>query len=312
MSKNRSVIASQKHIPVHSLDDKGKSIKVGEVRTTMYQGEDVWRNDFIGGLDTEPKQLKSTNRAWVPFDHKQTLKPLFDAGWEASNIKLMNGGRKMWGLFNNPKGESLKDIFDWDAGFYPPGTTQQDGGIQSGIIVTSEISPNRSSRYQLGFFRVVCANGLVTKALGLADVRVNANNKDEISLANELFGKVVMSEDVLRGPKIGHKKGVIAFSKFLRNYYEDAEFITHAPPFVQEMTHSFGNIPHWMGLNAVQQFEAMVNMKGKPHSGDVVNAWTNAINYNPNDEEERSTSRGLRKLDVLTKNASDLISVYSM
>ncbi len=164
----------------------------------------------------------------------------------------------------------------------------------------------------MGFFRAICSNGLVTKALGLADVRVNSHNINEISLAEELFGKVVVSEEVLRGPQIGHKKGVIAFSKFLRNYYENPEFVDAAPPFVKEMTSSFDNIPHWIGLNAVQQFEAMANMKGKPHSGDVVNAWTNAINYNPNEEENRSTSRGLRKLDVLTKNASDLISVYSM
>ena len=92
----------------------------------------------------------------------------------------------------------------------------------------------------------------------------------------------------------------------------DPEFLAQAPPFIREMTSPFANIPTWIGLNAVQQFEAMVNMKGKPHTGDVVNAWTNAINYNPNEEEGRSTARGLRKLDALTKSSSDLIAVYSM
>lgn len=306
------VPALDRSYPVHSVTEDGQKVQVATANVRMYEGESVWRNSVLPQFETEEKQLKSTNKAWHPLDHYDALEPLLEAGWQFAQYDINRGGLNGRFLMTHPEGVRYQDLFDWDSDIWNHRDRDKDGGITEAILVQSPIRPGAPKTYRRGFFRFVCTNGLVDSALDLAVLKMNAENWSMADLQEKILATPHVTEEMIRGEKVGTPRGSQKFFEFLERYYlePDNASVRDLPAFARDLIRPFDNIPEWVGLNAISQFHAISEAKVPVHRMDVMNAWTGAINM-PSDTEH-SVQGVLNKVERLTSATADLIGVYSM
>jgi len=310
---NRKVEVFRKAHPILAYDGNKNKTVVGEVLTRQYQGEETYRHDYVG-VNHEPKIMKPTKANWAPLNHVDVIDPFLDMGWEIKNSSITRGGLMQSTVMVNPDKPKFHDPFTYDDGTWGDSSGQSDG-IAESIFIKNSLRSGGGVVIQRGFYRFICANGLVDSVLDLGKIRMKFDTWDINELVGELF-QLELTPEVIRGPVIGSRAGLSSYADFLFRFLdreESVQYVNTLPPVVQNMTRPVEKFPRWAMSIAAEQFQELVNTKVKDvHRGDVLNVLTNSVNLGLREDEARSSSTGERKLQSKLNASSELISVFSM
>jgi len=313
MSNTRKVEVFHKAHPILAYDGKMNKTVIGEVVTRQYQGEETFRHDYMGVHD-EPKVMKPTKNNWAPLNHVDVIDPFLDMGWEIKNSSITRGGLMQSTVMVNPDKPKFYDPFTYDDGVWGD-QSGQDDGIAESIFIKNSLRSGGGVFIQRGFYRFICANGLVDSVLDLGKIRMKFDTWDINELVTELF-QLDLTPEVIRGPVIGSRAGLMSYADFLFKFLdreESARYINTLLPVVQNMTRPVEKFPRWAMSIAAEQFNELVKSKVKDvHRGDVLNVLTNSVSLGLREDENRSVATAERKLQSTLNASSDLISIFSM
>lgn len=313
MSEQRTVPILDKSHTLYSFHPETHTkVEVGTAQVRMYEGENVFRNDAYQPFETEPKSFKPTKNEWLPFDHFDALQPLLDEGWQIQKMYTNRGGLNGIFQLTNPNGLRWDDVFTADQEVWGADVGKKDGLMEL-IQIHHNISPGGYAKYNRGFFRLVCTNGLVREELELGTYRANANNFDPQALVQEMLNTPRITADQILGPVAGSARGAQKFSDFIERFYIDPESNANLPRVAKEMARPFESVPHWVGLNAITQFAGLKDQKRDVREMELMNAWTGAMNQPAYDgDENRSRVGVLNKVNSLTTASANLMGIFSL
>lgn len=220
--------------------------------------------------------LGRVSKKFQVVDHAAAVQPFLEAGFsEVSLLHHHRAGRYFLAVLSNPK-VRIKDRISWDADLY-----KGRGEVMLTVRVRNSLQAGVGMQASLGFFRVICQNGLVAKDLGLGDTHFSHTNFDPAKLRNWLADRLAE----LQG---GRKELPERPSKILdwpllqlRASIENRSTLESLPKFAKEAARGvLYNMQKWGREKLLEQLE-LLRAASTVSPLDLLNALTNAANQGP-------------------------------
>jgi hypothetical protein len=283
---------------LRAYDRNGQLHNLGTIAVDKYGEEGIKRHNFY----------PETNSPWAQYFRKADLEKGYSLGLGTDAIGFINpaeaqqvlldrglsivdqyvygGGSTITTIFaqlDKPQDDPLEE----DLTLWTPYISKRGlkvGQIFHSIVLQTSLSIGvQAARYNEGFFRLVCQNGMSHSLLQLPTVQYN-HATWEISKVPAHLDAAGFSSDrqFVRGPVIGTVKslsaGVNALSKF-SDYLDDHK--TPDQRFESTMFRPF--MPSTMNRKVLHSLlttldALLVKREGDIYTVDIINAYTSAIN----------------------------------
>lgn len=317
MSRKPTVIVSEQSRPVTIPTAEGL-IEVGQAVTRVYEGEDAQRHSFIAKDTGNEFSMGVTSEDYEFINHTDALEPLLDRGYTITKQTQGRGGMQLYTILEPQNPISLPDPIAWDHDLWP--MTHKKEKLRESLFVTSSVKPGKGLRFERGFFRMICTNGLVAKVLELGGASFTHSNFSVAKMEQALFGGEKGSNSSILGPQMGTKKGVHQLLGFVDQIIEQGgdELGKDLHFYARRDLGPLTDIPNWWLLFFRQQIETFIqNGPDKVHALDVLNMVTSPISMAQrqaaqNNERPPAEFRALMKISALTEAASRIISFGSI
>ena len=295
------------HKKVYTYNQEGKKSLLGEVVSRVFEGENAQRHFFVSkGSDSE-YSLGATTDTFKFLDHAQVMKPLLDEGYQIRSLKVMRGGLKLWALMTPGKPEKLPDPINWDQDFW-----DHKGGneIMQAVAISSSIAPGHGIRYQMGWFRQVCTNGLIADILGMGSGKFShiTWNKNGVSQFLSDLG------DGGVNPIVGSKAGVEQVYELVQQLpsISNEDTVLSVPYPVRSTLKPLMKLPSWYQSDLAEQLRLFSENGPKEVTAlDVLNMITSPLNYREQQLEE-SRERYFLSTGRLVSPLNQLIGFLSL
>jgi len=159
--------------PIYSLAKAGDTepTRIGSIIYRDYEeNRDIrgaWFENNAGRLGP----LGSATHQFRMIDHYSVVKPLLDAGFEARSVQHHRGGASFMGFFAHPD-ISFEDPISWDS-WAGKATTRS---MELSLRVRADLRRGRGISMSLGYFRLICTNGLVANVFDMGGLRLDHRN----------------------------------------------------------------------------------------------------------------------------------------
>lgn len=182
---------------VWSYNNDGSLFELGRIRHRDYEpGITGGRTRAITFENTQKgtsHSLGSVSQNFQSHTHAQVLRPFMQAGFEPRTIHYNDSGIDMIAFMAAPA-ITFADTMGWDMDWLlENGTGLDDFGAKTmelAVRVKSSLRPGYSMQAELGFYRLVCKNGMVAQVLGLGSVRQTHRGFDPLAITSFLDGAV--------------------------------------------------------------------------------------------------------------------------
>lgn len=256
---------------IWSIDETGKVTQIGRVRTTDYEGSrevrGVWLDSTISG---KTHSLGAASKMFQIFDHYAVAQPLMEAGFVPQKIMHARGGASFMGVFNFPE-KTWEDPISWDLKRFAVPTQGPLGKISLALRVRSDLRRGHGVALTMGYFRLVCLNGLTVKILDLGSFNVDHRNWSEAKLDGFLKTHAVMEPSKLPTAPTELLEGVAALVAL-----EDPKAVRELPRLVREPTHKlYSELNHSTRPDLADQLNLIRKNQETFTVLDLTNAWTN-------------------------------------
>jgi len=169
--------------PVHGYDDTGALKEIGIVRYQDFAGPGgTVRTLTLENSETgKTHPLGTVSNGFKTRSHAQILRPFIDAGFVPRKMVYSTTGVACHAVLSRPD-VTFADAIEWDRGWlldHSEGTVravQGDPKMELSVRVSSDLRAGRAYSAQVGFFRLICTNGLVAEILGLGSFWANHRN----------------------------------------------------------------------------------------------------------------------------------------
>jgi hypothetical protein len=137
----------------------------------------IWLESLISNKE---HSLGAATNQFQVFSHYDACRPFLDAGFEPRIVQHARGGATFLGFLAHP-GRTFDDTVRWDQ-YYEGLDTQanalMDRGpvIEQAVRIRSDLRRGHGVSISLGYFRIICLNGLVASVLNLGRMKVNHVN----------------------------------------------------------------------------------------------------------------------------------------
>lgn len=329
MSPNtRNVVADEGARPVHIIDEKGEAVLVGNLTSTIYQGEKVQRHTYQRIGDKRVYSLGATSNQFKFVDHPAALAPFIGNGWKVVKQVVTRGGLQMWTQLEPENPVTIQDLIRWDLNQWADSTRVTDHALRESIIAISAVRPKKAIMYRRGWFRQVCSNGMVAEILGLGTLRMNHNQWSSDKL-NTWVNKTTLKPSqreakAVLGPVMGNKRGADRLANVIETRLlpgkddhrelsdeEIEERMADVPLFVRNAISPLARQAGWYLRDSAFQLREYVDKAeyDRFHALDLVNVVTNPINRAP---AGKNSNRALMATPSLVKSLTSLVGAMSL
>lgn len=332
-----SIVVGERTRDVHAYNTDGGVMTLGQVVTRNYRGESAQRHAFRSVENGKLYKLGVTTNNFKFIDHTSALDPLVNRGYKLKDTVYSRGGIHMYAVLERPDAAEINDPIDWDIQYWHDvhgeGLKRVPRQLKESVVVYSSVKPGKGMRYNRGWFRMVCSNGLIAEILRLGATKLNHINWAATTVVDKLrLTDRIESLDM--GPVAGSRRGAQKFADLLDSFVglpdeaeqdpEDgtvsasvAEALDDLPFFVRDEMSSLLQMPTWFRQSLAGQTRAMADGKaknGKIFALEVINAVTNPINLERfgTTESPRSVLRPLMRATSLTSATMKMIGAYSL
>ena len=299
-----TVIVSEEAKPVHIIDEDYSQVKIGDVVSRVYEGENVQRHSFIpinGGAKGE-YSLGPTTTMFKFIDYPDVLGPLLDQGYRIKTQNLARGGTILYAVVEPPNPPHIEDPIKWDRHLFPGAP---NAPLTEAISIFSSIKPGKGIRVTRGLWRLVCTNGLISQVLDLGHWKFSHTNyrPDKIRGTKPLEG---LTDG---GFYIGNRNGVERFSELIHLGTLNGQ--SRVPFYVEKNFGILRRLPKWYRHQFSGQLKTFVeNSESDDFMGlDLLNALTTPLS---NPDGENATMRIQQRLDPLVNSCAQFIGAFSL
>lgn len=215
------------------------------------------------------------------------IRTLLDQGWEIVDQFAGQSGIEIVTLLVFPEAEDREDPITYDRNFWVNhvGPT----GMRLAAEVTTSLWIGRmATRIDLGYYRLICTNGLVGEAMGLESLAyrhtVWAGDQfltDFLPAVDEVTGL----PEIALGKPVGDERTINSLARALgriRDLRTNTETSSPALTTLTERFPVFSNIPVDTLTGFIDQLGMMVDTGAVPHgdirTGHLLNGYTNVLN----------------------------------
>ena len=276
----------------------------GKVVSRIYEGESVQRHFYVPADEDKEYLLGPTTTSFNFVDHTQALTPLINRGFEIRKMSIMKSGLKMFAIMTPCDGEVLEDPIRWDVPVW--GGDRQP--LLETAVVTSSIGPGQGIHYSIGYFRLVCTNGLVSEILGtgvekFSHLNWSGDHVNAFISSHRLSGESAFP--------IGTKKGIEHSRNLLADLKDESKNVKIPIP-IQKTLGPLLSLPDWYQTDIDQQFSMILDNHPKDDVStlDLLNVITSPINLQQARGEDRS--RFLFRTERIAMPLCQLIAFMSL
>ncbi len=267
-----TIDALTNQIPFRTINEHGGTETIGELAYVDYEKDRLIRRMYFVDQEEQIFPLGHTSRKEkVILDHVDVLEPLLDTGFEVSTLTRGRGGAKLLAILHHPE-ISIPDEITWDKEFLPNVSDSLEMNLSIGVWFDGRIG--KAIKAIAGYFRWICANGLVDTHLGLGTHKVSPSQFSALEM--EKFGFEVQD---LNLDRVFPEVSVRAMNwclKTLELAYEDSTYLSTLPDFVSAPLSTLLNqLPKWATEGLLFQLNLLAENKDMISTLDIVNAITN-------------------------------------
>jgi hypothetical protein len=330
-----SIVVGERTRDVHAYQTDGSVKTLGKVITRNYRGEHAQRHAFVSAEDQKLYKLGVSTNQFRFVDHTVALDPMMNRGYTLKDAVYSRGGVHMYAVLERPDAAEIQDPMSWDLQYWHDargeGLNRVPRQLRESVVVFSSVRPGKGIKYNRGWFRLICTNGLVAEVMKLGAAKLN-----HVNWASENVVKGLRLTDRLEtvdmGPVAGSARGARRLADLLDQFAtlpetesidpEDGtagpsieRAVAELPLFIQDEVSTFLTMPQWFRGSLSAQFRALADGKAKNEKVfvlDVTNAVTNPINLERITEEPRSVLRPLMRQATMITAAAKMIGAYSL
>lgn len=163
------------HRPVFSVNQDGSPLPIGNVRYTDYENDrhirGIW---FESDLDGKPHSLGAATSRFQVLSHYDVVKPFLDNGFQVRSVMHASGGATFMAFLSNPD-VTFPDPIDWDLYSGAVASLSELRGLplEQSVRIRSDLRRGNGVSVDVGFFRLICTNGLVARVMDLGHANYN-------------------------------------------------------------------------------------------------------------------------------------------
>lgn len=215
-------------------------------------------------------------------DYERALNPIFEAGFEPQRLYPRRGGLQMYGLFSHPEYQ-MPYIFN-----------QGEDGLMMALSFQGSLKPGRGYRYKMGFFRVICKNGLISEVMNLGNLKLpNETGFAEKDLTKWLGHSMRKWQEVdpLTSPLFkSYHPELLSYPLFAieklhgrqASDKRDRGWLSVMPSFARAPMLKLENIfPHWAMQALHKELLALAATNDPVNIMQLINGITNVFNGSP-------------------------------
>lgn len=156
---------------IRSIDPEGNEIVLGHVRSRDFDSDRSVRGLWFDSAQSgRLHPLGATTASFQVFDHLEVVKPIMEAGFKPQIVQHARGGASFMGFFSHPDLE-FEDPIHWDQF-----ATKKKGTLQAAVRVRSDLRKGHGLSMDIGYFRLLCLNGMVSRAFDFGTLRTAHTN----------------------------------------------------------------------------------------------------------------------------------------
>lgn len=181
--KESRVKSMQGTHPFSSLLEDGTIGPIGNIEYQDYEEARNLRSMFFRPLESDRAfSLGQASGNFRLVDHAEALEPLLDMGFTPANLsRTLRGGARLFAVLQNPL-YSIPDPIRWDG--------LESGGLTLSLALMADARVGHGFSITLGYFRMVCTNGLISMFLNLGHWSWSHLNFSPASLRDAVRGAI--------------------------------------------------------------------------------------------------------------------------
>lgn len=328
----RQVSVSRETRDLTFLDTEGNEVPLGTVGVDEFEGEGVRKLVFY----------PSEQNPWVPSAKKReegyslgvgssaldVLNPadaqrvLVDQGWKAYHQFGIGGGWASSMIYALPS-EEFDDPIKYDREIW--GERGTKNSLMPMVNLRMSLTTGRMcAEYNVGIYRLICTNGVVSPLLDLPAYRFSHRDWsiDNVvqSLSSETAFPVI--RELPRGPEVADPRHLTLASKYLRRYLEDQTNPEGKSESSQILERAFpifspSSTSPWALENYLDQLDLLLSghSGGAIHALDLVLAYTSGVNLqrhrNGNDRGAYWAFESQNRVIESTRSLAEMAVIFS-
>lgn len=296
-----TVEATRKGRPFYTLNQEGNWDQVGDVILTNYES-----NVQALALRTPNKAytLGRTSNLYQVIDHRQVIQPLMDEGWVPAKIDNTRGGGRLFVSLTHPSIRFEDFVVPYDRSRYP--SVPGDGTLALSLGIWSDARAGHGVRVTLGFWRFICANGMVSSVLRLGDRTFKSTMAGHASFLEWIQNQVSRP---LSGEALGYKvTRPEALNWLVDTLRKDEADLLQLPDIIRtEALAVHRDLSQGVRQTLVGQIQDLRDTGELVSAGDLLNTITNTANFQP-----RAHSRLYHGQESLASNLARMMEVGAL
>lgn len=304
-----NVTAARKFRPFRALvtDANGnwELKETGNIIATDYDNNSEVRRLYYEPHDENKRyKLGTATGNYRLVDHADIVQPFLDAGFEPGVVTARRGGLKLAATLYHPD-FALDDTISWDNPLYD--RTRNDR-IYMGVGLWTDAATGHGIRVNVGFFRSICTNGLVSHILELGEKTFSSQHftpealRGWVNDTTNKWGATVEEMNLRRLPTTALDWPL----NLLKDYATNGPSVFETMPrFVRETSQAFvQGMSQWMTAGVIEQLSLLRSHQEHFTPMDIVNGVTNLAYGRP-----AASARIYERLDRFAVGIADMAEI---
>ena len=277
---------------VISLDSEGRPSKIGTIIYKDYEDRSVRGAWFESDLDGKSHPLGAASNSFQLLSHYDTVQPLLELGYEPRLIQHARGGSSFMAFMTLDT--QIPDPIAWDKfALENPGRPP----LQLAVRIRSDLRKGHGTSLSLGYFRLVCMNGMVSKIMDLGSLRLNHIHYS-IDVIKDFLGTNPISD-----PQSLPQGDVRVLPQVIRYLDTEAEQIPELPRLLQHPVKQLTDLSGVVKTQLKTELEMLHASQSTFSKFDLLNSITNLAHAT------RTTWSIYSDVDTLTGNLLDAVEL---
>lgn len=255
---------------IFSYTSGGDLMEIGQVRYRDYEGNRAVRHLVLESkLSGREHSLGAASSGFRSFSHSDVLDPFLKAGFEVRKALHARGGASLIAILGNPT-RTWQDVISWDKAV-GVGDSDAENGLELSVRIHSDLRRGHGVRADLGFYRLICSNGLIAKILDLGSLRTSHRGFALDQVNSFIQSKVKSPEELPTAPSECMEEILPLLDRL-----DDEEFVLSQPRLLRTPMKALSSGLSKATTSALrQQLSDMTQSKEDYSVLDLLNAQTN-------------------------------------
>lgn len=162
---------------IRSYNSAGERISIGSLMYQDYGDDRTVRGIWLDStLDNKVHKLGAVTQKSQVIHHADVIEPFLESGFKVQEVLHARGGASCLAVLSNPE-ITFPDPIIWDQkyltdlGLYAGSNFPTNAKMEISALIRTDLRKGHGVSVELGFFRLICTNGLVASVLDMGSMR---------------------------------------------------------------------------------------------------------------------------------------------